>query len=258
MDKTCKISIVLPAYNERENIALCVEKCKEAFEVLTSDYEIIVVDDGSSDKMHEVCARLVERNLQVKFYHHKTNQGYGAALRTGFANATGDYIFYTDADNQFDISELRYFIPLMEHYDVAIGFRVYRYDPVLRCFLSWCYNQLVSILFRIKVRDVDCSFKLFRKEVLEKIKIECNDFFVDTELIAKARKWNFRIIEKGVRHYPRMHGQTTVRPSHIFTTLKTVFIMWKRIYFPDKRLLPTPTQARLDVERKPVLESSQL
>jgi dolichol-phosphate mannosyltransferase len=117
---------------------------------------------------------------------------------------------------------------------MVIGFRVYRYDTVVRSMLSWGYNRLVRVLFRVRVRDVDCAYKLFRRDVLEKIDIECENFFVDTELVAKARKWNFRIAEKGVRHYPRMAGETTVQASDIPRTLRAVARMWQRIYLPTR------------------------
>jgi dolichol-phosphate mannosyltransferase len=168
------------------------------------------------------------------------NRGYGAALRAGFHEARGDLVFYTDADLQFDIRELRYFLPLMSAADVAVGFRVYRYDAVLRCMLSWTYNRLVRVLFRVRVRDVDCSFKVMRREVFERIDLETTDFFIDTEIVAKARKWNFRIVEKGVRHYPRMAGQSTVRAGDIPRTLRTVGRMWARLYVR----LPSTTRHR--------------
>ncbi|MBM4428743.1 MAG: glycosyltransferase family 2 protein [Chloroflexi bacterium] len=228
------ISVVLPAYNEEENIETAVRRALAVLASLSPIYEVIVVDDGSVDQTGAIADTLARENDHVRAIHHKPNQGYGAALRTGFTHARYDLVFYTDSDNQFDIAELKYFLPLMDTHDLAVGFRVYRYDSVIRCFLSWVYNRLVSLLFRVRVRDVDCSFKLFRKEVLEKIDIECTDFFVDTELIAKARKWNFRIVEKGVRHYPRMAGQTTVRPSDIPRTLRTLSRMWRQIYFPKK------------------------
>ena len=106
---------------------------------------------------------------------------------------------------------------------------------MLRSMLSWVYNRLVRVLFRVQVRDIDCSYKLFRREVLEKITIESDDFFVDTELVAKARRWNFRLLEKGVRHYPRVAGETTVRASHIPETLGRVAVMFKGIHFPGQK-----------------------
>jgi dolichol-phosphate mannosyltransferase len=229
------LSAILPAYNEEANITQAVERAVQVLPGLAEEWEVIVVDDGSIDGTAAVAERLVaEHYPRVRLLQHKVNEGYGAALRTGFDRARYDLLFYTDSDNQFDISELAYALPMMSGYDVVVGFRVYRYDPPVRVIASWGYNRLVRLLFRVGVRDVDCSFKLFRREVMEKITIETTNFFVDTELVAKARKWNFRIAEKGVRHYPRTAGETTVQPSDVPRTLKVVFQMWQRIHHPTR------------------------
>jgi glycosyltransferase involved in cell wall biosynthesis len=229
------LSIVLPAWNEEPNIRLAVERSLSVLAEIAESYEVIVVDDGSEDQTAEVVRNLAtERAPQVRLLSHGTNLGYGAAIRTGFDNARHDLIFYTDADNQFDVTELEYFLPLMDEHDLAIGFRVYRYDAVLRSIMSWIYNRLVGVLFRLHVRDVDCAFKLTRRDVLDHLNLECDDFFIDTELVVRARKWNYRIVQKGVRHYPRTAGQTTVLVSDVPRTLRTVFRMWQRIYFPTR------------------------
>jgi len=227
--------MVLPARNEVANIAAAVEKSLAVAERLSPLHEVIVVDDGSSDGTAGAVEALASRFYpRVRLVVHEVNQGYGAALRTGFKHARFGLVFFTDSDNQFDVSELEYFIPMMADHDMVTGFRVYRYDPVLRCMLSWCYNRLVGVMFGLHVRDVDCAFKLMRRELVQKATIECDNFFVNTELLAKARRWNFRIAEKGVRHYPRTAGETSVRPSDIPRTLATVFRMWRRIYFPTR------------------------
>jgi glycosyltransferase involved in cell wall biosynthesis len=232
------ISIVLPAYNEAGNIERAVRSGLDVMQSLGLDHEVIVVDDGSSDATSEIGRGLVDQlHPRVRLIVHAPNRGYGAALNTGFSAAGYDLVFFTDSDNQFEIGELEYFLPHMSEFDVMTGFRVYRFDPVLRSILSWIYNRLVTVLFRVRVRDVDCAFKLFRHEVLDQISIETKNFFVSTELLARARKWNFRIGEKGVRHYPRTAGETSVRPSDIPNTLREVARMWQRIYFPTRRQL---------------------
>jgi glycosyltransferase involved in cell wall biosynthesis len=229
------LSVVLPAYNEEPNIEGAVARCLTVLPQLTGDFEVIVVDDGSSDGTADIAQRLVDQHHpRVRLLRHTRNLGYGAAIVNGFREARSDLLFYTDSDNQFDVGELEWFLPLTEEYDVVVGFRVYRYDSVLRSVMSWCYNRLVNVLFRVRVRDVDCAFKLFRSEVIRKIEVESDDFFIDTELVARTRKWNFRIIEKGVRHYPRAAGETTVRPSDVPQTLRTIARMWQRIYFPRR------------------------
>jgi dolichol-phosphate mannosyltransferase len=233
------LSVVLPAYNEAANLPTAVGRCLTVLPTVAEKFEVIVVDDGSVDDTWEVAAGLVvENHPRVRLLRHARNAGYGAAILTGFGAATGEYLFFTDADNQYDISELEWFAPLAATNDVVLGFRVYRYDRVLRSIVSWIYNRLVGVLFRVRVRDIDCSFKLFRREVIERIAVESHDFFVDTELVARARKWNYSIAERGVRHYPRVAGQTTVRPSDIPRTLATVARMWQRIYFPRRSQLP--------------------
>jgi glycosyltransferase involved in cell wall biosynthesis len=229
------VSVVLPAYNEGPNIEGAVGRCLAVLPKLVRDFEVIVVDDGSTDDTANLAQRLVdEHHPRVRLLRHTRNLGYGAAIVNGFRQARCELLFYTDSDNQFDVRELEWFLPLIDEYDVVVGFRVYRYDTVVRSIMSWCYNRLVNVLFRVRVRDVDCAFKLFRREVIMKIDVESDDFFIDTELVARSRKWNFRIVEKGVRHYPRTAGETTVRVSDVPRTLRTVGRMWQRIYFPRR------------------------
>lgn len=242
--------MVIPAYNEQESLSKAVEDALAALGPLVDNFELIVVDDGSTDGTNSLLRELVaEHHPRVRGLVHDTNRGYGAAIRSGFEAAGRELIFYTDADGQFDVSDLAHFIPLIDEYDVIVGFRVYRYDTVARSMLSWVYNLLVRGLFRVKVRDVDCAFKLFRREVLDAITIESTDFFVDAELVAKARRWNFRVLEKGVRHYPRLAGETTVRASHILQTLKRIAVMWRHIYLPSRAHLERVSALRSTPDR---------
>lgn len=225
------ISAVLPAFNEEENIEAAALKMLETLKTLPfPDYEVIIVNDGSRDRTGEIGDALAAQHPQIRVIHHPTNLGYAQALRTGFTNAKSDLIFYTDSDNQFDVRELKNFIAPIEDYDMVCGFRIYRYDPFTRLFLSWGFNLLVRIIFRIRVRDIDCAFKLFRREIFDKVTIESQKFFVDAEILAKARYHKFSMTELGVRHYPRTAGRSTVRPSHIFYTLKELAKIWTNIY----------------------------
>jgi len=245
--KKPEISVVLPAYNEEANIKEAVEKALEVLKNLCTGYEVVVVDDGSTDRTGEISEEL--SNLYpgvVIVYHHARNRGYGAALRTGLFNAQGRFVFYTDADNQFDLKELKTFLQLIESYDIVVGYRNKRRDSFLRKFLSKGYNFLIRCLFGLSLRDIDCSFKLFRQDVLRRLKIDSDDFFVDTEMMVRARLSHFKIAQQPVTHLPRKFGVSTVRAIHIPTTFLTVLKMWWKIF-----ISPAAGQ------RSPVTESKE-
>lgn len=221
------LSIVLPAFNEEENIETAIDRCFAVLEQLGIAHEVIVVNDGSADGTSAVCQKLMTANSRLRLIEFEQNRGYGIALRTGFLAARYRLVFYTDSDNQFDVSELKYLLPIIDSYDLVVGFRVYRYDRPMRLFLSWGYNLLVRLIFRIRIHDIDCAFKLFRRELFDVIQLEASDFFIDTEIVVKAKRLGYRMNEVGVRHYPRMAGKTTVRPSDIPRTLRTLVRIWK-------------------------------
>jgi len=229
--KPKSLSFVLPAYNEEDNIARAVKAVVEAAEGLElADYEVIVVDDGSADRTAGIIDGLGQENPHVRPIHHPRNLGYADALRTGFTSARMPYVFYTDSDLQFDVKEVKNLLPAIEDYDIVCGFRIYRYDPLSRLFLAWAYNLVARTIFRLRVRDIDCAFKLFRREVFDVIDIRSKKFFVDTEILAKARHLGLKMTEVGVRHYPRAGGRSTVRASHVFSTLRELAKMWREIY----------------------------
>jgi len=231
------ISAVLPAYDEEENIEKATRDMAAVLDALDlRDWEVIIVDDGSKDRTGEICDRLAAEDPQhIRVFHHQPNRGYAEALKTGFTSARHQLIFYTDSDNQFDVKEMKRLLPLIEQADIVCGFRIYRFDPLTRLILSWGFNLLVRIMFRINVRDIDCAFKLFRREVFDKVTIESKKFFVDAEVLAKARYYGFRLVELGVRHYPRPAGRSTVRPSHVISTLRELAHIWSNIYLKPRR-----------------------
>jgi len=251
------LSIVLPAYNEEENIATAVSRCFTVLEQLGMPHEVVVVNDGSADSTPAICKKLAQENTRFRLVDFERNKGYGVALRTGFLAARFRHVFYTDSDNQFDVSELKYLLPIIDTYDLVVGFRVYRYDRPMRIFLSWGYNLLVRLVFGIRVHDVDCAFKLFRREIFDGMQLESNDFFIDTEIVVKSKRLGYRLNEVGVRHYPRMAGKTTVRPSDIPRTLRTLFRIWKSYRrmkpqpeVPEPAKLPIPNARPLAAENE--------
>ncbi|MCM8784147.1 MAG: glycosyltransferase family 2 protein [Candidatus Omnitrophica bacterium] len=203
------ISVFFPAYNEEKNIEKVVLSTLDFLKEITSDYEIIIVNDGSKDRTGEIAEDLSKKNPQVKVVHHSKNLGYGSALTSGFRNSTKDLVFFMDSDNQFDIKEIRNLLPLLESFDVVVGYRLRRKDSFHRKLNAWLFNLLVNILFCLGIEDVDCGFKLFKKEAVENIKLESKGALISTELLVKIKKRGFRIKQVGVHHYPRMHGKQT-------------------------------------------------
>ena len=145
----------------------------------------------------------------MKVVHHQTNLGYGAALKSGFKAATKKLVFYTDGDGQFDINELPPLLPLMGQYDIVSCYRLNRQDPFIRKINAWCWTKLVCLLFAMKIRDIDCAFKLYKREIFDNIKLSSTGALIDTEILAKAVRQGYTITQKGVHHYPRTAGAQT-------------------------------------------------
>jgi len=220
------LSLVLPAFNEDANIARAVRDAAAAAETLVADYEVVVVDDGSRDQTGERLAALeAELGPRLRVVRHERNRGYGAALRSGFAVAEGDLVFYTDSDNQFDLSELASVIPLMREWDAVLGYRIARQDARRRLMTSWVFNHLACVVFGLRVRDLNCSFKLFRRDVLRSLPLVSDDFFIDTEMVVRLHRGGWRYVERGVTHLPRTAGRSTVRFSDVPRTLAAIVRM---------------------------------
>ena len=208
ISKLCSLSIFLPAYNEEGNIATTIIDAKNAAQAVTSKYEIIVVDDGSRDRTAEVVHELQKFDHNIRLISHKTNRGYGAAVKTGLKACKMDWIFFTDSDGQFHYDELRKFVNVCDKADLIIGYRRKRMDPFHRIFVAQVLLKVWNfLLFGLTVRDVDCAYKLFRKEVRDSIQLETESAITVTEFIVKAKAIGFRIIQLPVHHYARKFGK---------------------------------------------------
>ena len=202
------ISVFFPMHDEEGNIEPQVETALEVLRGYTDDFEVIVVNDGSKDRTGEIADRLQAEHPEVRVVHHEHNRGYGGAVKSGFEAATKELVFFTDGDRQFDLREIGLLLERIEDHDVVIGYRMKRSDPLHRSLNTFCWHKLVRLLFGLKVRDIDCAFKLFRREVLEKIgRLETEGAVLSTELLVKISRAGFRMAEVGVHHYPRPTGQ---------------------------------------------------
>lgn len=203
------LSIFFPAYNDSGTIASLVIAARAAAQKLTQDFEVIVVNDGSADHTAEIVDELARTYPEVRVIHHPKNRGYGGALRSGFSGATKEFIFYTDGDAQYDPSELGLLWPKMvDGVDVVNGYKISRSDPMHRIIIGRVYHHTVKLLFGLKVRDVDCDFRLLRRSVFDRITLEHNSGVICLELMKKLTDAGCVIAEVPVHHYHRAFGKS--------------------------------------------------
>jgi glycosyltransferase involved in cell wall biosynthesis len=240
------LSLVFPAFNEAQNLPSLLESALEIGERLDLDFEIVIVDDGSEDQSRELLALSCAENSRVRVVHHEANRGYGAALRSGLRVARGRLVFFSDADLQFDLGEIRYLLAHADEFDIVAGYRAPRRDPWFRHLIAAVWGGLVRRLFDLPVRDIDCAFKVFRREVLDAIPIESVGAFVNTEILARARAAGFAIKQVPVSHRRRRSGrQTGARPRVILRALVELAQLYNELRHPLDRLRthrPTPTR----------------
>jgi glycosyltransferase involved in cell wall biosynthesis len=203
------LSVVLPCFNEADNVVAVVANAAAAARLTSRDYEIIVVDDGSSDGTTQIATALVAQDPHVRMIVHTRNRGYGDALRSGIDAARMEWVLLTDADGQFDIRDLADFLPDAAAADAIWGRRILRRDTRTRRASAAAWNRLVRTLFRLPVSDIDCGFKLIRRTVLERFELETSGAMISTELAVRCRAAGARFAEIGVDHHPRLAGQET-------------------------------------------------
>jgi dolichol-phosphate mannosyltransferase len=226
------LSLVLPAFNEEDGIRQAVAEADAALAALCEDYEVLVVDDGSSDATAAVVEDESVSRPHVRLVRHRQNRGYGAALRTGFTAARCELVAFTDADCQFHLEDLGRLLPLTADFPVAVGYRIGRKDPWRRRFLSGGFNLVVRALLGTGVRDCDCALKVFRRDVLAELLPESNGFFVNAEMLARARQRGYAVAEAGVRHRPRIRGVSKVSVDQVPRVLRALLpFWWTRIAF---------------------------
>ncbi len=203
------ISIFFPAYNEAENLPLLIKRADKVLRDVADKYEMIIVNyEGSSDNTEETVAGLREKYRNLRLVSQPLNRkGIGEAIRIGFVNSSYEHIFYTDADNQFDIREIKKFIPLITKYDVIAAYKKKRNDPLPRIIISAIYNFIIRVVFNIPYKDVDCAFRYVNKRVIDALTLKCVTGVATTELLVKAKKKGFKIKQIPVTHYPRLYGQ---------------------------------------------------
>lgn len=226
------ISVFFPMVNEEENLANTIDKAVKVLTKLGLNYELLIIDDGSKDRTGEIADDLAKQNKRIRVIHHKVNGGYGEALKTGFYNSKNEVIVYTDGDGQFDFSEVTRLIDKLDSGDLIIGYRIKRQDAFVRLMFAKGWALALFLFFGLNLKDVDCGFKMIKKEVLEKIpKLESTrGGMINAELAIKAKKFGYRVAQVGVNHYPRTAGKPTgANINVILTSFKDLFKLWWKL-----------------------------
>jgi len=224
------LSVFFPCYNEQDNIEKVVKSAIDVLGPLGIDFEIIIVNDGSRDKTGQIADKLAAENKNIKAIHHQINLGYGSALQSGFKTATKEYVFFTDGDGQFDIKELPSLFKYMADYDIVSGYRIKRQDNLVRKVNAFCWTMLVCILFKMRIKDIDGAFKLYKRRIFDDIKMKSTGALINTEIFVRAKNKGYKIAQLGVHHYPRTAGkQTGAKLSVILRAFKELFALYKQI-----------------------------
>jgi glycosyltransferase involved in cell wall biosynthesis len=222
------ISAFFPAYNDEGSIVRIVRSTAAILPKLTTDFEIVVVNDGSADNTGKLLRALALEIPFLKVIEHPANRGYGAALITGFSHCSKDLIFYTDGDGQYDVNELPLLLKAFsEEVDVVNGYKISRSDPLHRIMIGHIYQHLMRFMFQLKIRDVDCDFRLFRRSLFLHTPLTFESGVICVEMMKKFERRGYRIIEVPVHHYPRSYGSSqffTLR--HLRMIFKQLFVAW--------------------------------
>jgi glycosyltransferase involved in cell wall biosynthesis len=229
------ISVFFPAYNDGGTIPSMVLTALMTLRQLTDDYEVIVVNDGSADYTAEVLEELADRYRELRVIHHEQNRGYGGALRTGFGNATKDLIFYTDGDAQYDPREMtRLYEVWSDDVDFVNGYKISRSDPLHRVIIGRLYHWTVKLAFGLRLRDVDCDFRLMRRSVFDTVQLESDSGVICVELMKKVQDAGFRIAEVPVHHFHRAYGKSQFfNFRRVWRTGKQLWALWWELRWPQ-------------------------
>ncbi len=225
------ISAFFPCYNDGGTIASMVALTDLTLQSLTENYEILVVDDDSSDHSRPILRELEKKYERLKVLYHKKNRGYGGALKSGFSLATKEFLFYTDGDFQYDVSEITKLLPEMKDgIDIVNGYKIGRSDRFYRKIIGKTYHWIMKLLFSFKLRDVDCDFRLIRRLVFDKIQLEYNSGVICVEMVRKMQDAGFQFAEVPVNHYFRAHGRSQYfNLKRVFNTGKDILKLWWKL-----------------------------
>jgi len=241
------ISLFFPVYNDENTVALVTEKALRFCERYAQNYEVIIINDGSPDSSGDIADRLALQHPQVKVIHHKTNQGYGAAVRSGLRAAQYEWICFTDGDDEYDIEDFSKLIRLKDFYDLIITFRYMRMYSNFRIVCSLAYNALFRILFNTHYRDISTGLRMIRRELVEELELESSSPFIGAELTVKTMLKGFRVGEVGIQTFPRKFGKgASVTIPNIISTIREMWRVRSRIFSTDYDLPENRSRKTVD------------
>jgi glycosyltransferase involved in cell wall biosynthesis len=248
MTKKPSISVFFPAYNDAGTIASLVVLADRTCRQLTDDYEVIVVNDGSPDHTGDILAELAAKYTNLRIVTHEKNRGYGGALRTGFASATKDLIFYTDGDAQYDARELALLVPLMtDDIDIVNGYKISRSDPWHRIIIGNIYRTIIKLAFGLKIRDVDCDFRLIRRKEFNKVRLFSNSGTICVEMVKSLQDAGLRFAECPVHHFHRAYGKSQFfNFKRLFKTFKDLSALWWKLVIKRDVQIVSPTEEKVE------------
>lgn len=224
------LTIFFPVHNEVSNLETLIAATAEVLPDLSPEVEVLIVDDGSTDGSSDLADALAEKHTWLRVIHHEVNRGYGGALQSGFRGAKNNLIFYTDGDGQFDMGELAGCITTLGDADVLSCFRKDRQDAWHRKINTAIYETAVKLIFGLKVHDPDCAYKIYRKSVIDSIQMHSCGALIDVEMLLQAQRAGYRIVQQGVRHLPRQHGQSSGANLQVIArAVRELFRLWSRV-----------------------------
>ena len=237
------LTLVLPVHDEAENLTWLLPHAAEVLPTLAEHFDLVIVDDGSTDGSGRLASEIADRlGMELRVVRHEQKSGYGKTVGDGLRVAGGDYVAFTDADGQFEIGDLALLVALLDRADLAAGWRQERQDARAREVVSWVFNTLVAILYRLPYRDVDCALKVMRREVLASLTLEARSALINAELYYKARHGGWRIVQVPVPHHPRVAGRRSgARPRALARAIKELLLFRLRI----RRSLPSRQAASI-------------
>jgi len=234
LDSRPRVSLFFPVYRDESTVERVATKALRVLSELASDYEVLIIDDGSPDRAGALADELAARHPQIRVIHHARNLGYGHALRTGFSEARFEWIAFTDGDDEYEVDDLRKLLRLRDRYDLIITFRYAKRYSGLRIFISYVYNKLLRWVFETRYRDVSCGLRVIRKEVAEELDLQATSPFIGAEIAIKTMLKGYRVGEVGIQTFPRQFGRgASTSPKNIWATILDMRRVYRTVFSPQ-------------------------